>query len=60
MVQRGFVSTLPSSVNIAADRAPVSDIDAKLSGEANVFEGVCDAAYPVSMLMPSAATETRI
>jgi hypothetical protein len=42
--QRGFVSTLPSSVNIAADRAPVSDIEAKLSGEASVFETGCEAA----------------
>jgi hypothetical protein len=31
-------------VNIAADRAPVSDIEAKLSGEASVFETGCDAA----------------
>jgi hypothetical protein len=44
LVQRGWVSTLPSSVKIAADLAPVSAITAKLSGEASVFEAVCDAA----------------
>jgi hypothetical protein len=31
-------------VNIAADRAALSDIEAKLSGEASAFEAVCDAA----------------
>jgi hypothetical protein len=43
-MQRGFVSTLPSSVNIAADRASVSAIEAKLSGEASVLEAGCEAA----------------
>ena len=31
-MQRGCVNTLPSSVNKAADRSPVSAIPAKLSG----------------------------
>ena len=43
-MQRGWVSTLPSSVKIAADRASWSAMSAKLSGEASVFDAVCDAA----------------
>jgi hypothetical protein len=44
LVQRGWVSTLPSSVNMAADRASVSDIDAKLSGLASDCGAVSETA----------------
>jgi hypothetical protein len=42
--QRGWVSTLPSSANSAADRAAVSPIAAKLSGLASVSDGPSDTA----------------
>jgi hypothetical protein len=42
--QRGCVSTLPSSVNIAADRAAVSPIDEKLSTLASGSDGLSEAA----------------
>jgi hypothetical protein len=44
LTQRGWVSTLPSSVKMATDRASVSAIEPKLSAEASVLEAVCEAA----------------
>ena len=43
-MQRGWVSTLPSSVNIAADRVSVSAIEAKLSGAARLCGAVSETA----------------
>src|SRR5260370_19994223 len=60
LTQRGWVSTLPSSVNMAADRASVSAIEVKLSGEARVFEMACEAASPGVMLTATGATEAKI
>jgi ribosomal protein L18 len=49
---------LPSSVKIAAERASVSAIDAKLSGAASLSRPWA-TAYAVSMLITSAATAAR-
>ena len=44
LTQRGCCSTLPSSVNSAAERCPRSGIEERLSGSANPLDAVCGAA----------------
>src|SRR5262249_50785071 len=61
--QRGFVSTFPSSVNIAADCAAVSAIAAKLSGGARLSdwsETASAADIPVSRATSATRTFTGI
>src|SRR5262245_33212849 len=57
--QRGCVSTLPSSVNIAAERAAVSPIDEKLSTLARSCGGASETACAASMLADKIAIETK-
>src|SRR5207253_8106656 len=60
--QRGWVNTLPSSVNIAADRAAVSAIEAKLSGVARLsdcWETPSRVGVPVSRAASATRSEER-
>ena len=58
-MQRGCVSTLPSSVKIAAERAAVSGIDEKLSTLARLSGGLSETAYAVSTLIGKTKAATR-
>ena len=59
-MQRGCVSTLPSSVKVATDLFSVSLIPAKLSGLASLSGAVSDAAWPASRLVANAATGIEV
>jgi hypothetical protein len=57
LTHRAEVNTLPASVNMAADRAAVSLIVAKLSGVASIAVGPAEPASVAAVTISTAVSE---